>query len=51
MSNDRLTRIAEGTRYGDQSETTTAEEEDKQNGAIELATTHVGEAYEYQRQK
>ena len=38
MSNDRLTRIAEGTRYGDQSETTTAEEEDGQNGAIELAT-------------
>jgi hypothetical protein len=38
MSNDRLTRIAEGTRYGDQSETTTAEQEDGQNGAIELAT-------------
>jgi hypothetical protein len=38
MSNDRLMRIAEGTRYGDQSETATAEQEDGQNGAIELAT-------------
>ena len=38
MSNDRLTRIAEGTRYGDPSETTTAKEDDGQNGAIELAT-------------
>jgi hypothetical protein len=38
MSNDRLTRIAEGTRCGDKSATTTAEMVDGQSGTIELPT-------------
>jgi hypothetical protein len=36
--NNRLTRIAEGTSYGDQSATTNAEKADGHSGAIELAT-------------